>query len=342
MRKANQEITDPTIINEILSGSTICRLGISDKEVPYVLPFNYGYFENHIYIHCATEGKKINLLRSNPDVCFEIEYENGLVKSTKACSWSTIYRSVVGYGRVEIVTDTEQKRKGLEIIMAQHGGKGYTEFEAKQVDAVHILKLRIDTLTAKQSGNWDRIYNGSVYSIESDRLVLNEITWDDLERLHAFHSIPEVERFNTIGIPADLEVTRELMRHFIEDKPNRERKAISWTIRVKESNDFIGEAGMSLSADRFKLGEIFYNLHPSYWNLGYGTEVARRLIRFGFETMALHKVEAGVATENERSVRVLEKCDMTREGLRRKILPIRGEWVDNYHYGILESDQGKK
>ncbi|MDR1201453.1 MAG: GNAT family N-acetyltransferase [Tannerellaceae bacterium] len=48
--------------------------------------------------------------------------------------------------------------------------------------------------------------------------------------------------------------------------------------------------------------------------------------------------EAGVATENIRSIKVLEKSGMIREGLRRKILPIRGEWKDNYHYAIVEND----
>ena len=95
---------------------------------------------------------------------------------------------------------------------------------------------------------------------------------------------------------------------------------------------------MHLSADKFKLGEIYYKLHPSYWGKGYATEIAKSLVKFGFEKMHLHKVEAGVQTENIQSIRVLEKAGMTREGLRRKILPIRGEWKDNYHYAIVEDD----
>ena len=66
---------------------------------------------------------------------------------------------------------------------------------------------------------------------------------------------------------------------------------------------------------------------------------AKRLIRKGFEDFDLQKVEAGVATENIKSIRVLEKAGMIREGLRRKILPIRGEWKDNYHYAIVKSDE---
>lgn len=95
---------------------------------------------------------------------------------------------------------------------------------------------------------------------------------------------------------------------------------------------------MSLSANRFRLGEIFYNLDPKYWGKGYATETVKRVIRFGFVELRLHKVEAGVATGNTRSVRVLEKAGMTREGLRRKVLPIRGQWKDNYHYAIVEDD----
>ena len=95
---------------------------------------------------------------------------------------------------------------------------------------------------------------------------------------------------------------------------------------------------MHLSNDRFRLGEIYYKFSPVNWGKGYATEVARCMVRTGFEKFGLHKVEAGVATENLRSVRVLEKAGMTREGLRRKILPIRGEWKDNYHYAIVEDD----
>jgi RimJ/RimL family protein N-acetyltransferase len=99
---------------------------------------------------------------------------------------------------------------------------------------------------------------------------------------------------------------------------------------------------MTLTADRFKMAEIWYNLMPAHWGRGFATEVARRLIRFGFETLRLHRIEAGVATGNKRSIKVLEKAGMTIEGIRRKILPIRGEWVDNYHYAILEDDPWDK
>jgi len=174
--------------------------------------------------------------------------------------------------------------------------------------------------------------------IITERLLLREITWNDLESIHRLHSVPEVDKYNTLGIPKDIEETRELIRPDIEAKAKDPQSKYTWRIILQHSAEFIGLAGMTLSNDKFKLGEIYYKLLPEYWGKGYATEVARQLIITGFDTFHLHKVEAGVATENERSIRVLEKAGMKREGLRRKILPIRGVWKDNYHYAIVEDD----
>ena len=338
MRKKNQEITDKKILEEILSEAKICRIAMSDNDKPYLLPFNYGYRDNSIYIHSAPEGKKIDLLKKNNYVCFETEQKAVIVKHDQACKWATVYRSVVGYGNIEIITDFNEKQKGLEIIMTHNGAPDNISFEKKQVDTIVILKLVIEQISGKQSGNWNKIQDKNEYEINSDRLYLREISWNDLPNIHRLHLYPEVDEFNTLGIPKSIDITQEVIRPAIEDKVNEVRKKIIWAIFEKESDKFIGEAGITLSANKFKLGEIYYKLMPIYWGKGYGTEVATALISFGLGKMKLHKVEAGVATENIRSVKVLEKAGMTREGLRRKILPIRGEWKDNYHYAIVEDD----
>lgn len=174
--------------------------------------------------------------------------------------------------------------------------------------------------------------------IQSDRLSLKEINWNVLNLIHNLQSLPEVDRYNTLGIPKSIEDTKNVLRPYIEDQNNIARKQFCWTIHLKLNKEFIGIAGMILSADRFRMGEIYYNLLPTHWGNGYATEVARSLIDFGFSKVKLHRIEAGVATENARSIRVLEKVGMIREGIRRKILPIRGEWKDNYHYAIVEDD----
>lgn len=339
MRKVNQEITDKIIIDEILRYSKICRIGILDNGIPYVLPFNYGYKDNQIYVHCALTGKKIDLLRENPNVCFEVEQTAEIVKNDKACKWATTYRSIVGYGKIEILDNFTQKQKGLEIIMAHNGAPDMIDFEPKQVDSVLILKLKIDSLTGKQSSNWDKLYNQEKLNIETERLLFSEISKDDLENIHGLHSIAEVDEYNTLGIPETIEETEKLIEPIIQSRFKTPRDSYTWKICLKDSNQFVGLAGFSLSNDKFKLGEIYYKLHPDYWGNGYATEVAKQLVKIGFDNFDLQKVEAGVATENLKSIRVLEKIGMTREGLRRKILPIRGEWKDNFHYAIVKTDE---
>ena len=149
----NREIKDRRLIDEILSGSDICRLGMNDGGRPYILPFNYGYRENCIYIHSAPEGKKIELLRKNSHVCFEIESRAEIIRKDIPCDWSESYRSVIGYANVEIVGDEEGKIEGLDIIMSHYGFSGKKEYRKGSLDQMVILKLNITELTAKQSAD---------------------------------------------------------------------------------------------------------------------------------------------------------------------------------------------
>ena len=175
-------------------------------------------------------------------------------------------------------------------------------------------------------------------NLATERLLLRELAWTDLDDIHALNSYPEVAKFNTIGIPKDQEATREVMREAVENRAKDPRTQYAWTVRTVEGDTFVGEAGMSLYAARYRCGNIFYNLLPKYWGQGYATEVAGALVQFGLDTLHLHRIEAGAATENIASVRVLEKIGMTREGVGRKILPTPGGWKDNYRYAILEDD----
>jgi nitroimidazol reductase NimA-like FMN-containing flavoprotein (pyridoxamine 5'-phosphate oxidase superfamily) len=155
MQRKNQEIIDRNVIEEILSKSLICRIGMICNGVPYIVPLNYGYTMNAIYIHSASEGKKIDILKANNKVCFEIEDTAEIIKKDLSCDWATKYRSLIGYGTIEIINDEEQKKRGLDIIMAQHGKKENTVYKETQVEKIVILKLTIERVTGKQSQNWN-------------------------------------------------------------------------------------------------------------------------------------------------------------------------------------------
>lgn len=175
-------------------------------------------------------------------------------------------------------------------------------------------------------------------NLTTPRLLLRELTWSDLADIHRLHSYPEVAQFNTLDIPKDQEVTQAVMRPTIKNAAEANRTGYGWMIRTADKNLFVGEAGLNLSPPRHRRGEIFYKLLPEHWGHGYATEVAHALVKFGFDTLKLHRIEAGAATENIASLRVLEKIGMTREGIGRKILFTPGGWRDNYRYAILEDD----
>ena len=154
MRKSRLEITSRDVLEEILSTQLICRLAMIDGGKPYLLPFNYGFSDGCLFIHSAPEGKKIDVLQKNPEVCFEVEAPVEIIKGGKACDWSTRYRSVIGYGMAEILSDGESKQKGLEVIMAQHGAPELREFDARNLQNMVILKIRITSMTGKRSSHW--------------------------------------------------------------------------------------------------------------------------------------------------------------------------------------------
>ena len=154
MRRKDKKITTLRLIEEIFNQSQVCRLGIHDQPAPYVIPFNYGYENRTIYIHTSREGKSIDLLRKNPEVCFEIEQSSNIVKNDLFCNWTTRYRSLIGYGKVEIVDDFQEKQKALDLIMAHFGRTDGNTYEDKFIKAIMILKIVIESVSGKQSGDW--------------------------------------------------------------------------------------------------------------------------------------------------------------------------------------------
>ncbi len=172
----------------------------------------------------------------------------------------------------------------------------------------------------------------------ASRIELQEITLDDLSFIHRLHSNPKVDEYNTLGIPESKEVTRTFIQSLLDAKNIIPQSRYCWVVRLLNTKEEIGICGFTLSNDRFNKGEIYYNLAPEHWGVGYATEIAKELIKFGFNEFKLHRIEAGVAVNNARSIKVLKKAGMAQEGRRRQILPIRGQWVDNFHFAIIESD----
>jgi nitroimidazol reductase NimA-like FMN-containing flavoprotein (pyridoxamine 5'-phosphate oxidase superfamily) len=151
MRRSERAITDPAELESILREAVVCRMGLCDGEVPYVVPMNYGYRDGSVFLHSAAEGRKIEILRKNPNVCLEFEKDVELIPAEAACSFSMKYRSVIASGKAVFLEDVEEKAKGLNVIMAQYTGKEY-EFPPQALKRIVVIRVDLEECSGKHNG----------------------------------------------------------------------------------------------------------------------------------------------------------------------------------------------
>ncbi|MEI6797497.1 MAG: pyridoxamine 5'-phosphate oxidase family protein [Methanomassiliicoccales archaeon] len=149
MRQANREVTDRGEVDAIILKASICRLGMVEDGRPYIVPMNFGYDGACLYFHCAREGRKIDVLRRSPAVCFELEVDHGLLTGELACQCTNDFESVMGEGIAEMIEEGPSKRAALDIIMA-HYSKGPFHYDEKSLGLTTIIRVRICELRAKR------------------------------------------------------------------------------------------------------------------------------------------------------------------------------------------------
>jgi len=137
-------------MEDIILRSTVCKLAMCDQDMPYIVPLCFGFKDNTLYFHSAPEGKKIEILKKNPNVCFEFEILTQVIKSSKACKWGMKYRSVIGFGKAGFIAADDLKRNAFDIIMNQYADGPFT-YEDALVKSVVIIRVDIHSMTGKQS-----------------------------------------------------------------------------------------------------------------------------------------------------------------------------------------------
>ena len=150
MRKKEKAITDQAELDRILKEANVLHLSMCVDNEPYVVALTYTYQEGRFYIHCAREGKKLDILRKNPRVCFQIEHDVQVAPSAKACAWTMHYKSIMGTGRAEIVEEPEKVRAGLDIFMSRFAEPPY-EYVDKAVALTTLIIVHVEEMIGKQS-----------------------------------------------------------------------------------------------------------------------------------------------------------------------------------------------
>ena len=151
MRRKDKAIDELAEIEQIVRRSLVCRLGLSEKNRPYIVPLSFGFRDGTLYFHSAPEGKKIEILRKNSKVCFEFDLDHEVVADKEGCKWGMKYRSVIGFGKASIVQDIQEKKAGLNAIMEHYSG-GTCGYPEAAIHNTLVIKVEIKSMTGKKSG----------------------------------------------------------------------------------------------------------------------------------------------------------------------------------------------
>ena len=153
VRRHDKEITDPVKMREIMQKGLVCHLALVDNGKPYLVSMNYGFRDNSLYLHSALEGRKIDIIRKNPDVCFQVITGTRLTTGPDACEdWTMKYRSVIGFGRAGLIEDDKDKIQSMQILMDQYTTKGPFEFTPERLAETMVIRIDIHEMTGKVSG----------------------------------------------------------------------------------------------------------------------------------------------------------------------------------------------
>lgn len=153
MRRNDRELKEFAAIESIISKADVCRIALIDGDLPYIVALNFGYKPGNpsvLFFHCAKNGRKLDIIRKNNTVCFQMDIDHELVLANKACGYGMKFKSIVGYGKIYEVEDKAGKIEGLQYIMKQYTGKDDFTYDEKMLDVTAILRLDISEITAKQ------------------------------------------------------------------------------------------------------------------------------------------------------------------------------------------------
>jgi nitroimidazol reductase NimA-like FMN-containing flavoprotein (pyridoxamine 5'-phosphate oxidase superfamily) len=151
MRRKEKEIKSKSEIESIIKSAQVCRIAFSLNDEPYIVPMYYGYKDNFLFFHSAKQGKKIDIIKKNNRVCFEIDINQHIKNTGVPCNWKNSYSSVIGFGKAKLVENFNEKVKALNTIIDHYSPGTIYEFPKENVSITAIIKIEIEDITGKKS-----------------------------------------------------------------------------------------------------------------------------------------------------------------------------------------------
>ena len=179
-------------------------------------------------------------------------------------------------------------------------------------------------------------FYGYMPTLETPRLRLRKLSMRDAQDIFDYSQDPQVARYVLWEAQTSLSEARSYIRFML--RKYRLGEPASWGIEWKETGRIIGTIGFMWIQRDNAAAEVGYSLSRAYWNRGIMTEALAEILRYGFRSLNLNRIEAQHETENPASGAVMRKCGMQREGILRQRLLNKGRFVDVELYAILRRD----
>ncbi|MBB6453079.1 RimJ/RimL family protein N-acetyltransferase [Salirhabdus euzebyi] len=179
-----------------------------------------------------------------------------------------------------------------------------------------------------------------MYSIQGERILLRDIQKGDWPSIHAYASQPIVSQYQAWG-PNKEEDSLAFVELAIKDAKKSPRTRYLFVAVEQTYGNVVGAGELNITNLAHMNGEIGYVVHPDFWGKGYGTEVAKLLLHFAFETIKLHRISATCDPRNYASESILKKVGMIYEGRLREDMQIKGGRRDSLLYGMLQREWNK-
>jgi hypothetical protein len=139
-------------MEQILSRALVGRLGVSTDDGPYVVPLNFAYDNGRIYFHTGLEGRKLDAIRGNPRVCFEVDELLEIVPNEMACMFTAYYHSVIAWGTARLLDDDADKLRALNLLLEKYGtGASFEPPPEHTLAIVSVCEIAVDTITGKSN-----------------------------------------------------------------------------------------------------------------------------------------------------------------------------------------------
>jgi len=176
-------------------------------------------------------------------------------------------------------------------------------------------------------------------TLTTNRLQLRQVRSTDAEALFAIRSDHEVMEFYGQEPHQSLADTYKMIQRL--QSFYEQREAIFWCVTLKGEDTVIGTCTLFSFNFDFHYAETGYELNPTYWRQGITSEAMSAVLTYGFTELDLHRIEADVAPDNTRSKNLLLKLGFTFEGNLRQRYFFRGQYEDEYYFGLLKDEWTK-